>query len=57
MTTPPGSRTVEVELNQQQRELLERLRRRRGLTASDGELVRLGFAEYVKQALPGGKAP
>ena len=48
-------KVVETELNQQQLELVAKLRQKRGL-GSDAEALRFAFREYVKQFLSkGGK--
>jgi hypothetical protein len=45
-------KSVETELNRQQRQLLDKLRKKHGLGGDDGEVVRFAFQQYVKAFLP-----
>jgi hypothetical protein len=40
---------IETELNQQQRELLEKVRKRQGLEGDDAEVLKAVFLEYVER--------
>jgi hypothetical protein len=42
-----GAMEIETELNQQQRELLEKVRQRQGLEGDDAEVLKAVFLEYV----------